>query len=318
MRSCVRLDSSERIRPRTSVQTRGVDCRNRRMVGYHGLSSRSRSQRQSSANGSITQTGRPSAPARWAVEAAAAITASSAASAAAVAANSFSDGARSVRVAARCCGGGVFRPGILLQAEQPHARHDEGRQNRGRRNGAPPVECVAGIAGPHHANGEVGGFADAPFPARDLFGIGCEIGNGGGDAVEPRSEHMRQAHQRQMNVEGGERIARATTRQPERLQQTGQRALALDHDGRRSREDRERTWQTAAYLQDLFGVEQRGAPPKRFASPFGTAKLRSRGAKRCSAAPLGLPAGFVIALHQQRQAWLKLNVVQDARRQPCG
>ena len=36
------------------------------MVGYQGVSSRSRSQRQSEANGSATQTGTPRAPARWA------------------------------------------------------------------------------------------------------------------------------------------------------------------------------------------------------------------------------------------------------------
>ena len=36
------------------------------MVGYQGLSSRSRNQRKSGANGKATHTGTPSPPARWA------------------------------------------------------------------------------------------------------------------------------------------------------------------------------------------------------------------------------------------------------------
>jgi len=36
------------------------------MVGYHGVSSRAISQRQSGAKGSNVQTGLPNAPARWA------------------------------------------------------------------------------------------------------------------------------------------------------------------------------------------------------------------------------------------------------------
>ena len=42
-------------------------CRNRRAVGYHGLESRSSSQRQSGIKVTIIQTGCPSAPARWAM-----------------------------------------------------------------------------------------------------------------------------------------------------------------------------------------------------------------------------------------------------------
>src|SRR5687768_6953643 len=41
---------------------RGAACRNSRIVGYHGESVRSRSQRQSGADGSMTQTARPKAP----------------------------------------------------------------------------------------------------------------------------------------------------------------------------------------------------------------------------------------------------------------
>ena len=60
--------------------------RNRRAVGYQGLSSRPLSQRQSLFQGSSTQTGRPSAPARWATAVSTATIRSSASTAAAVSA----------------------------------------------------------------------------------------------------------------------------------------------------------------------------------------------------------------------------------------
>ena len=52
----------------TGSQLRSADCRKRRAEGYQGLSARPRSQRQSGAWGSMTQTGLPIAPARWAIE----------------------------------------------------------------------------------------------------------------------------------------------------------------------------------------------------------------------------------------------------------
>src|SRR5208283_421667 len=52
----------------TSDQSPIEDCRNRRIVGYQGVSDRSSSQRQSGMNGSKVQTGLPSAPARWATD----------------------------------------------------------------------------------------------------------------------------------------------------------------------------------------------------------------------------------------------------------
>src|SRR5579883_3300281 len=53
-----------RTRAMTPVQSPGVLCRNSRSVGYHGLSSRPRIQRQSGFAGSRTNAGRPSAPAK--------------------------------------------------------------------------------------------------------------------------------------------------------------------------------------------------------------------------------------------------------------
>ncbi len=50
----------------TCCHSSSLRCRNSRMVGYHGLSSRSSSQRQSGANGRAIHTGMPSPPARCA------------------------------------------------------------------------------------------------------------------------------------------------------------------------------------------------------------------------------------------------------------
>ena len=50
----------------TPSQSPSRFCRNRRAVGYHGVSVRPSSQRQSALNGSMIQTGLPSAPARCA------------------------------------------------------------------------------------------------------------------------------------------------------------------------------------------------------------------------------------------------------------
>ena len=56
------------IRANTSLHSRGVVCRNSRMVGYQGVSSRPVSQRQSATCGNAVNTGRASAPARCAIE----------------------------------------------------------------------------------------------------------------------------------------------------------------------------------------------------------------------------------------------------------
>ena len=53
-----------RVAASTPSQSPGRSCRNNRAVGYQGVSSRSNSQRQSGANGSMTQHGFPRAPAR--------------------------------------------------------------------------------------------------------------------------------------------------------------------------------------------------------------------------------------------------------------
>jgi hypothetical protein len=59
-----RCRSSFPTRAITDSQSPGRVCRKRRIVGYHGVSSRSSIQRQSADAGSKVQVGTPSAPAR--------------------------------------------------------------------------------------------------------------------------------------------------------------------------------------------------------------------------------------------------------------
>ena len=54
------------MRPKTSSQSPQCFCRNRRMLGYQGLSSRFSIQRHSDGVNRTTQTGMPKAPAQWA------------------------------------------------------------------------------------------------------------------------------------------------------------------------------------------------------------------------------------------------------------
>ena len=76
--------------PASPVPSRQALWRNRRAVGYQGLSSRSRSQRQSGTKGSMIQTGFPMAPARCATAVSTEITRSRLATAPAVCAKSVS------------------------------------------------------------------------------------------------------------------------------------------------------------------------------------------------------------------------------------
>src|SRR4051812_25513999 len=56
------------ISAKTLCQSHRLLWRNRRIEGYHGLSLRSNSQRQSGTNRNATHTGIPNAPAKWATD----------------------------------------------------------------------------------------------------------------------------------------------------------------------------------------------------------------------------------------------------------
>lgn len=80
----------------TLSQSPGVGCRNRRMLGYQGLSIRSSIHRQSGEKGSSTQTGLPMAPAKCATEVSTLMIKSRCAIAAAVSPKVIRSGARSI------------------------------------------------------------------------------------------------------------------------------------------------------------------------------------------------------------------------------
>src|SRR5450759_2178618 len=74
----------------TLDQSPVTGCLNSLAVGYHGLSSRSSSHRQSQLNGNNIHTGLPIAPARWATDVSTEITTSINCTSAAVSVKSFS------------------------------------------------------------------------------------------------------------------------------------------------------------------------------------------------------------------------------------
>src|SRR5271157_2830508 len=89
--------NSRPTRATTSCQFPNVDWRNRRAVGYQGLSSRSSIQRQSGELFNRIQTGLPMARARWATEVSMEITRPRLATIAAVSAKSFCSSWRSIK-----------------------------------------------------------------------------------------------------------------------------------------------------------------------------------------------------------------------------
>ena len=133
--------------------------RKSRMVGYQGLSSRSRSQRQSGAKGSITQTGLASAPARCATAVSAVITRSRLAISAAVSARSPSSASvvDQLRVLRQRFHGGSGT--ILLQAVPGDPRHREQRREQRGRDRAPAIACVRAAAGPRQSHFQSGAIA---------------------------------------------------------------------------------------------------------------------------------------------------------------
>ncbi len=141
--------SRARLRParRHWPMSRPSTWRNSRIVGYHGLSSRPRSQRQSDTHGVNSQVGLASAPAKCDTAESMVMTRSSAAIAAAVAAKPTSLGRNigDLEVAMRLEVGGT-RPD--LETDEGHALHLEQRRQLLELDRAPPVVDMLGIAGP--------------------------------------------------------------------------------------------------------------------------------------------------------------------------
>ena len=147
------LASSPATRAATSLHGWPSTWRNSRMVGYQGLSSRPKSQRQSDTHGMNSQVGLASAPARCATEESMVMTRSSASIAAAVAAKpTRSESILGDFQIAMLLKLGGARP--HLQADERHARHGEHALELIERDRAPQIVDVFGIAGPDQADFE--------------------------------------------------------------------------------------------------------------------------------------------------------------------
>ena len=186
----------------SSAATRGITSshpspgrwRNSRMVGYHGLSSRSSSQRQSFTQGSSTHVGLPSAPARCATAVSTVMTRSSASTAPAVSAKSASSGARSITFSAGCCAtSAACGPTCRLANETPGTRNE--RRQRGEIERAAVVVGMLGMARPDQPDLDAAHAAQPLAPARRHLGRRAQISHRRRDRLEASAEQARQAQQ---------------------------------------------------------------------------------------------------------------------------
>ena len=174
--------------PKTGAQSPGAGWRNSRAVGYHGLSSRPSSQRQSGVWCSATQTG-AAQPARQVghgrVHAHHQI-------------EIHDQGGRVLESASRPVheiaevrdgeapgeGAQLLRAGVLLQADQADARRGGERLEECQGDGAMAVPGVPRAALPGDADLEAGHDGKLSPPVFDPRRVGEEIRRAGGDRLQ--------------------------------------------------------------------------------------------------------------------------------------
>jgi hypothetical protein len=171
------------------------------MVGYQGVSSRPRSQRQSGANGRSVHTGLPRAPARWAAAVSTVITRSRPATSPATPRKSrrsdswstSATGEPSIwRAASPPCKLCRTTPGTAASVE--NAPSGTERRRSFRFWGWPAQTSPTLNAGA--PRGQPGP------PARRLLGVRRHVRNLGGDGLDRGSEDPRQAQERRLQLEG--------------------------------------------------------------------------------------------------------------------
>ena len=225
-----RWHNAFRISWKTPCQFPRSRCRNSRIVGYQGLSLRSSSQRQSGAKGSATQTGTPSAPARWATAVSQVITRSRFIITAAVSMNAPAVQAaaqvRDRKAVADLCA--TARRPPLLQAEQadPGKPASGSKQLKRDRAGAVVLRCRASLPG--DADLEAGNAAQLLPPVFDQARVGEEVGIVGGNRFQGGVEDAGQAQQRGLDVEGRQLVSlpRPADRCPRQLAKQRTRAAS--------------------------------------------------------------------------------------------
>ena len=160
-----------------------------------------RSHRQSATAGSATSTGRPSAPARCAIEVSQVTTRSRLIISAAVSRNASAPASkpspgRSILRAERHARD-LLQRRAFLQRDQPHAGHLRKRRERRKRHVALAAEPARDRAdAPVDADAKALA-AEPRGPVRDALGLGRKVRNRARDVVRPDAEHARRAHQRQ-------------------------------------------------------------------------------------------------------------------------
>ena len=193
--------SSPAIRSKTGPHAMCTFWRKIRIVGYHGLSSRWVIQRQSGVVDSGIHTGTPSAPARWATAVSEVMNRSRFLSTAAVSMN----GPGLLVQLAPQVGDRELAPkrielletGVLLKAEEPHARHARQRLEELQRDRAVPVARVFRIALPVDPDLESRDARKLALPVLDQVGVREDIGNLGRNGLDRRRRQSRDVHEAQ-------------------------------------------------------------------------------------------------------------------------
>ena len=235
----VQLLADPSRRPRPSRPHRR--WRKSRMVGYQGVSSRSRSQRQSEENCTATQTGTPSAPARWASAVSGVITRSRLRIKAAASARSPSRRPRSTTgkrpAALSSCS--APKPFCRLKRRTPSIRASGSK--RSSRNDRWRSFLWSGLPCQAMPTFRPSTRPQLLAPSGHGRGIGGQVGNLRGDGLDRRLEDPRQAHERGVTVmigDGrslGDHLVDAGTGRQERGQRLGTGSRSPGPRGRRRR-----------------------------------------------------------------------------------
>ncbi len=162
---------------------------------------------------------------------------------------------------------------------------------------------VRGAPGPDDPDFQRGRVAEGPPPIPGFYRIGPQIRHVGWNRIHRRAEHMRQIHQRQLQVERRQRGSAGHHGDALQLpQQRHQGGLYMQNDGSTpGRNHRQVTHELQDITDALFGEQQQRAAGKRLALPLGDAEIRHRLEQGHVSAPPAIIGEAVpeIAAHQQ-------------------
>ena len=199
------------MRPKTSSQSPQCFCRNRRMLGYQGLSSRFSIQRHSDGVNRTTQTGMPKAPAQWAAAVSTVITRSRFFMTAAVSKNVFNLLPRSTIGKRSATSDNCVAPGPVCRLNSWTPASFASSRKLSQRYRAKPVSShfVFGLPGDTDLENRIGPCSQSKLwnnaaPVLHLCRINVQIG-GSWDSGYLRSEQHGQAHHHDIEIESRQR-----------------------------------------------------------------------------------------------------------------